>query len=341
MKAFSRLQGLSSILAIVAVILAGCDDPATKPKKEKGWAQAGTELTQEYIQCMIADPLRPSFLYVGTIDGIFASADQGASWQEINNGLDNHDIKAIAVAADQPDLLYCATWGRGLYSSADRGRQWLEISSLAPKLIGAILLQSDRSDTLWAGASEGIYSSYDRGQTWYRRWQSGGRRVMTLAALSGQDQIILAGIFLIGFVRTADGGTVWNYSNTGIRGTPGASDCATFFATGAAADGSVYATSAGGFVYVSTDSGLTWQSRMDDLTWQTCIGLVRDPRHTGRLYMAMQNGKVYRSDDRGSTWAMVGEQIANVTAALLYLQSGVTNTLYVGTSGQGLYRYEE
>jgi photosystem II stability/assembly factor-like uncharacterized protein len=50
------------------------------------------------VSSVVADPVRPSVIYAGTNgDGVFRSADAGASWKQLNDGLTNLNINTLAI----------------------------------------------------------------------------------------------------------------------------------------------------------------------------------------------------------------------------------------------------
>lgn len=340
-RAFIYLKiSMCCVALCMLLIFVRCNDKSTDPRPEEPqWTSVCDELIGNTIQCLTAHPLRPFTLYVGTIEGVFKTEDSGDTWTQRNDGLQNHDIKAILIHAMQPDVVYCGTWGKGVYRSEDGGATWQSIPNVS-NLIGSIYQVPGGPDTLWVGSSEGLYQSPDGGKTWRKRWQ-GGRRVYAICTMPGNTRVMLMGVFLYGFLRSADGGLTWDTANTGVRGSPGASDCAIQFVCDPGSPDRLYAASAGGFVYQSDDQGAQWSSRFDDLNWQKCIGFAIDPNKTDRFYMAMENGKVYRSEDAGASWTLVGTPIEEVVLTTFCLAPGNRNILYVGTIDHGLFRYVE
>jgi len=58
-------------------------------------------------------------LYVATAGGVYRSSDAAGSWEEMNEGLTNLDVKALAVNPLRPNILYAGTWGDGVF-------KWIE-----------------------------------------------------------------------------------------------------------------------------------------------------------------------------------------------------------------------
>jgi photosystem II stability/assembly factor-like uncharacterized protein len=154
------------------------------------------------------DPLDPDTLYAGTYvtlpgsggdipeplvsrgvnNGVFKSTDGGASWSHSSSGLPrlapgdpdspHRNVLALAVASDDPSILYAAT-GRDFYDSvvyrsSDGGASWTEANAgIAPDAdIRVLLVDPDDADIAYAGATGsdsnpgGVYRTIDGGATW-------------------------------------------------------------------------------------------------------------------------------------------------------------------------------
>jgi len=126
--------------------------------------------------------------FCGTFDGVFRSQDSGRTWQQINNGLADTKISAIAYDGFK-DLLYAGTDSLGIYRSFDNGDSW-EPAGLEGRSFNSIIVSD--ADTAFAGTSSGVYRSKNGGNSW-KRLKSGIRRnsVHSIKALS--DAALLAG----------------------------------------------------------------------------------------------------------------------------------------------------
>jgi hypothetical protein len=76
------------------------------------WSALGAALPAAPVHTLAIHPQRPSWIYIGTEVGVFASEDGGVTWSPTNEGPAN-------VASDElfwsGQVLYCATHGRGMY----------------------------------------------------------------------------------------------------------------------------------------------------------------------------------------------------------------------------------
>src|SRR5512146_2696672 len=83
----------------------------------------------------------PTTLYAGTVGhGAFKSINGGNTWSEINTGLMNHFVQALAVDPVTPTILYAGTNG-GVFKSMNGGENWSEANiSLTTPYIQALAI---------------------------------------------------------------------------------------------------------------------------------------------------------------------------------------------------------
>lgn len=86
-------------------------------------------------RCLAADPLRPELLYCGTAErGLWRSADAGASWEPVGEGVRHPAVTAAAVSAaervDGRGVVYAGTEPSTLFRSEDGGSSWRELEGM-------------------------------------------------------------------------------------------------------------------------------------------------------------------------------------------------------------------
>lgn len=146
------------------------------------------------VAALYVHPGNPDILYAGAdFTGFYVSSNGGASWTRRNTGLDQVQIRALAVHPQFPSWVYAgygdanASPSDGLFQSIDRGQSWfssspsLEAVGLRTLLIDPNTTANPFSTTLYAagygyplfsptGATRhgngGIYKSTDGGATW-------------------------------------------------------------------------------------------------------------------------------------------------------------------------------
>ena len=109
---------------------------------------------------------RSSRVYVGTGEGIYASTDNGTTWELV--GLAGHSVRSIAYVPNENSRIYVATDKGVYYASDSEPWRWLRLDSPAddaPTVIYTLAFAADDRQ-LYAGTSNGIY----RWDVRKRRW---------------------------------------------------------------------------------------------------------------------------------------------------------------------------
>jgi len=105
----------------------------------------------------------PGSLFVGTHDGLFRSANAGASWTASNRGLRSWNVLALALDPAAPATLYAGT-AAAIYKSSDAGQSWNELQ--ANLYVSAIAVDPRATSTLYAATHMGVIKSTDGGAKW-------------------------------------------------------------------------------------------------------------------------------------------------------------------------------
>jgi len=130
---------------------------------------------------------QPSTFYMGaTGGGVWKTEDYGTSWQNVSDGFfKTPSIGAIAVAQNDPNIVYVGTGseglrsnlieGKGMYKSIDGGKTWLETGLVNVGQIGAIRIHPTDHNIAYVAAlgrafssnpERGLYKTTDGGKTW-------------------------------------------------------------------------------------------------------------------------------------------------------------------------------
>jgi photosystem II stability/assembly factor-like uncharacterized protein len=130
------------------------------------------------LNALVIDSRNPATLYGGTPDGVFKSADGGASWSNI--GL-SKGVTTLALDSGDPNTIYAAAGSDGylnagflgLFKSTDGGASWAQINNgLASVLdsrstVTALAIVPNNRSVLYAATSgSGVYKSLDGGAKW-------------------------------------------------------------------------------------------------------------------------------------------------------------------------------
>jgi photosystem II stability/assembly factor-like uncharacterized protein len=183
------------------------------------WSLAG--LPRHFINTLAADPHDPDTLYAGMDhDGIGWSADAGAHWQVLDNGMPR-DASVLSLAINPFNSLnILAGTSLGLFTTLDQGETW----TAAGKGLSVGAITSLGNDPLHrglflAGSGTGVYLSKDAGATWSLVGNSlRGVSINRLARDPLQPSTILAATDS-GVFRSTDNGATWRGLDDGFPST--------------------------------------------------------------------------------------------------------------------------
>lgn len=78
--------------------------------------------TNRTVNGFAVDPQDPKIMFVTMRDGLFKSADGGASWKSVGNELKN--LAAVTINSKKPKEIFVSTTGGTIFMSADAGTKW-------------------------------------------------------------------------------------------------------------------------------------------------------------------------------------------------------------------------
>lgn len=137
----------------------------------KSWEEVYVVSEEEYAVFAVAvDSYDSSIVYMGTAQGGFLkSTDYGKSW-ELMKWFDDV-ISDIVINPQDTRVIYLSTFQKGIYKTTDKGVNWqsfeedLEEFRQAEK-VENLVIDSQRSNIIYAGSEYGLLTSKDGGQTW-------------------------------------------------------------------------------------------------------------------------------------------------------------------------------
>ena len=282
------------------------------------------------IGCVSIDPNNHSVIWIGTGeniggrhvgygDGVYRSADGGASWE--NMGLKkSHHISKIIVHPKNSDIVWVAAQGplwskggeRGLYKTTDGGKKW-------KKVLG---------DDKWVGVTDILIDPRNPDQLYAATWQ----RHRNVAAYMGGGPGS-------GIHRSSDGGETWEKLSNGL---PDSNMAKIGLAISPQNPDVIYAAieldrSTGG-VYRSAYRGSSWTKQSDAVSGATgphyYQELYASPHQFDRLYLV--DVRMQISNDGGKTFTRMKEQFKHSDNHALAFRLDDPDYLLVGTDG-GLY----
>lgn len=278
--------------------------------------------------CVTIDPNNPLVVWVGSGennsqrsvaygDGVYKSADGGASWENMGLKASEHigkivvdprDSKVVYVAAQGP--LWKAGGDRGLYKTTDGGKSWKKVLSISDNTGVTDLVMDPRNpDVLYAAA--------------YQR----RRHVWTL--IDGGPESAL--------YKSTDAGATWAKAGKGL---PKEDLGRIGLAISPVQPDTVYAiveaaNKSGGF-FRSTDAGASWEKRSGTVSSspQYYQELFPDPKVADRVYT--MDVWIGVTDDGGKNFHNLGEPDKHSDNHVLWIDPDSTDHMLAGCDG-GLY----
>jgi hypothetical protein len=288
-------------------------------------------------------------LAIGTRKGLWVAEQSGPgrAWQLTGPSFLMREVPALAWDGDR--LLAGVRsehWGPTVATSSDLGRTWTEPENGAirfPEDTGAALERvwqlapdANRPGVVWAGCEPtSLWRSADGGEhfelvrgLWEHphrpQWWpgGGGAAVHTVLPHPTDASRTLVAMSTGGVYRTADGGTSWQPSNTGVSAyflpdpEPEFGQCVHKVAADAASPDRFYLQNHHG-VYRSDDGGTTWTSIADGLPSDFGFVMLAHPHRPRTIWVVplVADGqrvppegrlRVHCSPDGGATGCEVG-----------------------------------
>jgi photosystem II stability/assembly factor-like uncharacterized protein len=219
------------------------------------WQWLGpTNISGRATDIAVADRGGTRRIYAGyATSGIWATDDNGTTWQSIFDNYASSSIGDLAVAPSNPDVLWVGTGeanifrasmpGVGVYKSTDGGRTFAHMGLADTQTIARIIVHPANPETVYVAASghewtdnenRGVFKTVDGGRTWkkvfYRSPRTGAIDLAidpvnpnTLYAAMWQrirrkwsDPRVEPGYNEGGIWRTTDGGASWTEINAGL-----------------------------------------------------------------------------------------------------------------------------
>ncbi|MET0619274.1 MAG: S-layer homology domain-containing protein [Thermoanaerobaculia bacterium] len=289
-----------------------------------------------------------------------------------SRGPDGGRIRAVAVDASSPQIVYVGSTDGFVSRSLDGGATWEAIPSTYSAATIRALATQEAAPGLVFAAGAGAYRSFDHGETWGLVDPQIGEiedividpsTPMTVYAagsggvaktVNGGDEWFPAHSGLPGLVyslvvdpsqpeilyagttaaiyKSVDGGQQWTWSSSGIINASSA-DALAVAIDPATPTTLVAATESG--TYRSIDGAGSWVLT----TLQGAVNELRiDPAAPNVIYAATNSG-VKRSTDAGSSWT--GDLPTNPLVLALGVDPTVPGRVWAGTDGGGVYRSDD
>jgi photosystem II stability/assembly factor-like uncharacterized protein len=282
-------------------------------------------------------------LYAGG-DGVFASSDQGRSWNEIGpvaggggNPRPFDLVTALAADPSRPGrLLAGSVFGGGLFENT--GGDWHTVNHglTATGAAGLVVASGPQRHGLFAAVVfGGVFASGDFGAHWTPRNDGLVRSDSLIYEISLESdprrQTLYTGV-LGGVARSRDGGAHWQVQPVNDCTVPTVfgvdPETATVYAGGETTSAKC---SLPCFAYVSRDAGTTWGCLPG--IYEAGVGLV-DPLVPSVVYVAKNYGGLLKSSDRGHHFVHVDNGLGANDFFSLAISPAAHRVVYAGTENR-------
>jgi photosystem II stability/assembly factor-like uncharacterized protein len=115
----------------------------------------------------VVDPVNTAVVYVAGDHqlGLFKSTDRGASFFRAARGLEDKDVRSLAISPAAHRVVYAGTT-QGLFKSANAGGSWSP-SGFSEGTVSALAVDPNDARIVYAGvAGRGVFRSVNGGATW-------------------------------------------------------------------------------------------------------------------------------------------------------------------------------
>ena len=281
-----------------------------------------------------------SSFFIGTVNSIFRSDDNGENWTLANTGLCAMKITCVATSNGK---LFAGGWGGGIYTSSDNGESWthdylsLEWAANISTLAASPTIAGTNYPNIYAGSlGYGVFMSSDNGQNWSEMDNGLNKYVYALSARPTTDSFILFAGTSFGVFVSVDSGKSWTAD--GLKDTIvlslAVNDSCLFAGTSQVSfAGTSPAYSNPGGVFSSTNSGASWNP--SGLSNHEIYSLTFT---NGNLIAETPEEGFFVSTDGGQSWAPLNAISQNIQNAKINCIAAVNNNIFAGTEGKSVWR---
>ncbi|MEO8035918.1 MAG: hypothetical protein ABI837_15885, partial [Acidobacteriota bacterium] len=194
------------------------------------WVNVGPTNFAGRIRAMAPHPATAGTLYAGSAGGgLWRTADSGATWTSLTDGVPDLAIGAVAVATSAPNTVYVGTGeggipGIGLMKTIDGGTNWTFPEVAAPfagPYFSLSVNPTNANDVLLGTYQNGGQRSTDGGQH-FAAWVVSGGTVGTWVRDIVRDPTNANTLWATTYgssstvIKSVDGGSNWTIFNTNL-----------------------------------------------------------------------------------------------------------------------------
>ena len=255
------------------------------------------------------------YVFVSTDENVFRTNDNGMTWEPAGTELEGKYIKNLT---EINNVLFAATYLRGIYASADSGNTWTAVNNgFTAKY--AYYFATDGINVFAGTYQDGLYRSADMGNSWIPI--NNGITELNIVSIICFGGKVFVSTLSSGVFVSSDEGNTWSPLGTSIPSVKGF----------ASLNGVLYAASFGSGVYKSLDIGETWsvinQGLSERHIWS--IGTT-----DSALFVGVTSGHIYKRNSTKGNWTTSSTIEFNASVGSI---SSSGSNLLAGTHGSGFF----
>jgi len=264
------------------------------------WIYTNSDLPSKTIRRVFVSSDNHIYVNVYSV-GVYRSLDNGASWQNLSDGLPVGYHLFTDFAENSNKVIYTSVLGSGVYGLAKGSSLWQSINAGLTDLT-VYALDINTSDNIFCGTlDEGVFRLITSSWTNVNNGLL-NPRIRDIYIDKKTDKILLAtehrnggGVF-----SSIDNGKSWQDENQGFRGVR------VWDMTVNPLNNNIFAGSYYNGVYRSIDGGANWEPASTGLTenQSTYIRTIASSP-TGDIYIATYGGGAYKTIDDGGYWSNI------------------------------------
>jgi len=305
--------------------------PLLSPAED--WIQT-SETCSSYVNCL--DINYQDYIFAGTNNGgVFRTIDGGDNWVQINNGLT--DINIFAIAINDSGDVFVGTSLSGVFRSTDNGENWEQINNgLTGLIINAIAIGPSGEIVVATDAAYDLFRSTDNGDSWTQLTNGPFYAGVSSLVINDSGHIFAGACYGVngvggGIYRSIDDGDTWDELSI-IGGT--LTTCVE--ALSISPNGEIYAGTGSSYygIFHSADNGDSWNQINGNLPNLYIRTIVTKPHDY--IYVGTGGNGIYRSTNNGNNWYPMNDSLTNPVINTININSD--GDFFTGTSGSGVFR---
>lgn len=267
---------------------------------------------------------------------IIFSEPKKDEWIKISTGITGGIIKGFVQSKQDKNLLYCATFGKGVYKSENYGRLWKSFSKGLDSLhLLSIAIHPKNDQVLLVGTSGfGIYKTIDGGIHWEQSRIGLDHGVINYLLFDPDVHHYVYAFTKDGMYKSYDEGATWIYVPTDFM-----RNLVNFFHVSPLNPKKFFVCARDMGFYYSENKGENWKKVSDNDHMKEVTSVAEDPDNKLILYIGtLRDGILkYRYDEFKKAWneEHFGLSIFHVTSILINPLNH--DEILASTFGDGLF----